>query len=125
MYQIFDLTLIYFCIMSGKVNKFDCISIIIPVYNGALYITNLIYNLTFGQKFHNISLDILVIDDKSTDDTLEVLQALNFPNLRIIPLEQNYGTSHARNIGLDAAWGDYILFIDADDTISDAFFYIY
>ncbi|TAF56612.1 MAG: glycosyltransferase [Oscillatoriales cyanobacterium] len=87
------------------------ISIIIPVYNGAATIGETIVSLQ--QQTHS-PLEILVIDDGSTDDTVAVLQAIAEPRLRVVSYA-NAGQAVSRNRGLELARGEYISFIDADD----------
>lgn len=91
------------------------LSVIIPVYNGSEYIVKCIDSL-LCQK--NVLLEIIVINDKSIDNTTDVL-AIYKDDFRVKCIEQgeNRGQGYCRNIGLSLAKGDYILFIDADDYI--------
>lgn len=90
-------------------------SVIIPCYNCEKYIEETIQSLinqTVKPK------EILLIYDHSNDNSLEILkkQAKCFGNIiRIIIIKERKGLSHARNIGINNAIGDYILFMDADD----------
>ncbi|WP_370979253.1 glycosyltransferase family 2 protein [Agaribacterium sp. ZY112] len=93
------------------------LSVIIPAYNVEEYVDECLASLalcTFKQR-----LEILIIDDCSTDNTptrcQEQLSQLN--NARIIKHSHNQGAAAARNTGLDAAQGSYICFIDPDDTL--------
>lgn len=93
-------------------------SIIIPCYNGARYIARLFACLgrQSSKKF-----EVIFIDDGSSDDSFVIAQKeLNKYSFKcsIIKVE-NGGVSRARNIGLDCASGDYIMFIDVDDLITD------
>lgn len=93
-------------------------SFIIPVYNCAKYLKNCVDSiLNTGIS----SLEILLVDDGSTDGTSAVCDALReqFPQIRVIHRE-NAGVSAARNAGICAATGDYLLFADADDTLDSA-----
>ena len=65
-----------------------------------------------GQSFQDF--EYLIVDDGSSDETLEILSQLEDPRLRII-LQSHSGLSAARNTGMAAATGDYICFLDADD----------
>jgi GT2 family glycosyltransferase len=86
------------------------VSIIMPVYNGAKYIAEAI-NSAFAQTYKDW--ELIVVDDGSTDDTEEIVVSLGLP-LKFIK-QQNCGPSAARNLGLQAATGTYIVFLDADD----------
>ena len=87
------------------------VSVIIPTYNYGRFIKEAIDSVT-TQTFGDF--EIIVIDDGSTDNTLEVLSGINDPRLRVITTD-NGGIGAARNHGLDHAQGDYIAFLDADD----------
>lgn len=100
------------------------LSVIIPVYNGAAYLDKLVYLLGV-QRFR--SFEVLFIDDGSTDNTYQkcAYYAEKYTWIKVIHTE-NYGVSHARNIGIDAARGEWIHFIDADDRIHpDIFQFFY
>ena len=58
-------------------------------------------------------IEIIVVDDGSTDNTLKNLKA--YPNITVISLPENNGIGHARNIGLENAHGEYVHFLDSDD----------
>lgn len=60
-------------------------------------------------------LEIIVVDDASTDDTAQIVQEF-FPSVKLISFAENKGVSAARNAGWEAASGDYIAFLDSDDT---------
>jgi glycosyltransferase involved in cell wall biosynthesis len=87
------------------------VSVIIPVYNGANFIVEAIESV-LKQTHSNV--DIIVIDDCSTDNTVAVLTHCNLP-ITLLNLPVNQGASAARNMGLKHATGDYIAFLDADD----------
>lgn len=93
------------------------ISIIIPVYNGANFILEAIDSVL--QQTHK-NVDIIVIDDCSTDNTLAIL-ANSKTVFTLLKLPHNQGASAARNMGLEHATGDYIAFLDADDLWSPYF----
>ena len=93
------------------------ISIIVPIYNGASYI-NRCFASIFSQSETNY--EVVAIDDGSTDESLSILKAYESTKIRVIHTE-NYGVCHARNVGLDNAKGEYIVFVDVDDALrSDA-----
>ena len=87
------------------------ISVIIPTYNAEHTILKTIESVQ-QQTFSDFSL--LVINDGSTDQTLELLNSIKEPRLKIFSYE-NSGVSVARNLGISHADGDFISFIDADD----------
>ncbi len=87
------------------------VSVIIPAYNAEKYI-EIAVNSVLKQSYPNI--EIIVINDGSTDNTLDVLS--RFPNIVVISTE-NKGVSNARNMGIEASKGEYISFLDADDEL--------
>ena len=93
----------------------ELISIIIPVHNGEEYIERCVSSI-LCQTYKN--LEIIVIDDGSTDKTLSICKSLASNDDRIVLMHQsNQGVSSARNKGIRVAKGDYIGFVDADDWI--------
>ena len=88
------------------------ISIIIPTYNRAHLILKSIKSV-LNQTYQDI--EILVIDDGSTDNTENLITDLNDKRIKYIKLENNQGGSKARNIGIMKASGKYISFQDSDD----------
>lgn len=95
----------------------NMISIIIPVYNGEKYIESCI-NSILSQTYREY--EIILIDDGSIDNSLEVAHNLadNIESMHVIHTE-NYGVSHARNVGLDNVKGEYITFVDVDDQLTE------
>ncbi len=92
------------------------ISVIIPMYNAEPFIERCVRSVLNG-IYQNI--EILCIDDGSTDGTLDLVRHLRDEDKRIIVLEQDHaGVSAARNHGLRKAKGNYIAFIDSDDWVS-------
>ena len=91
------------------------VSIIIPVYNRERYIEECIRSIQ-AQTYKNY--EIILIDDGSTDNTLSICRSLAVSEPAIRILEASHmGVSAARNIGLDAAQGNYVFFMDSDDII--------
>ena len=86
-------------------------SIIIPAYNAEAYLQRCLDSI-FSQDFNGY--EVIVIDDGSTDGTAALLEG--HPQVKVIR-QENQGMATARNRGLDAAQGDYILFIDSDDEL--------
>lgn len=97
----------------------DKVSVIIPVYNAEKYILRCL-NSVATQTYDN--LEILVIDDGSTDKSgiLCDQMARNYNSINVIHSE-NFGVSHARNLGLDIATGKYVCFVDSDDWVEPDF----
>lgn len=89
------------------------ISVIIPTYNTALLIERTLKSV-LSQK-GAFELEILVIDDCSSDNTLERIEAMHQPTIKILRQETNRGPAAARNRGLQEAKGEYSAFLDGDD----------
>ncbi len=89
------------------------ISVVIPTYNRADLISISI-NSAINQSYKNI--EIILIDDGSTDNTKEVVQAIHDSRIRYIKHPKNLGGNASRNAGIEAAKGEYIAFLDSDDT---------
>lgn len=91
------------------------ISVIIPVFNSSEYIDRCL-NSVINQTYKN--LEIIIVNDGSTDNSLEICEKYKKIDDRIIILnKQNQGSAAARNCGIDVATGEYITFIDSDDSI--------
>lgn len=91
----------------------DKVSIIIPVYNSALYLNDCLSSVC-GQTYTN--LEIILVNDGSTDNSAELCQRFAAQDSRISIIHQNnQGVSTARNAGKKQATGDYLLFVDSDD----------
>lgn len=88
------------------------VSVVIPVHNREHMIGRALASV-LGQTLADI--EVLVVDDCSTDATLDVVHSLGDPRVRTITLEHNLGPGGARNAGVDAATSDYIAFQDSDD----------
>ncbi|WP_349773949.1 glycosyltransferase family 2 protein [Mameliella alba] len=89
------------------------VSVIIPVYNGAAFVELTI--LSASRQTHE-NLEIIVVDDGSTDATPDILRELasRMDNLRVITIP-NGGVANARNVGTRASAADYVAYLDADD----------
>lgn len=88
------------------------ISVIIPTYNRAGKIMRSVESV-LNQTYRDI--ELIIVDDCSKDNTVEVLHKVQDDRLRVIRLEQNSGACVARNTGIEAAKGEYIAFQDSDD----------
>lgn len=91
------------------------VSVIIPVYNNEKFLEKCVRSV-MGQSFGD--LEIIAVDDGSTDGSGRILRRLAREDSRIRLLTQeNKGVSEARNLGLDAATGEFLTFVDGDDYI--------
>ncbi|GEB93259.1 glycosyltransferase [Streptococcus thermophilus] len=89
------------------------LSIIIPTYNSENYILNCLNSIIFD-KFTDF--EVIIINDGSTDKTKEVVEKISDKRIKLYNNE-NHGVSYSRNFGLERANGEYIMFVDSDDTI--------
>lgn len=99
------------------------ISVIIPVYNSENYLNDLLESL-IHQKLKEI--EIILVDDASTDCSLQILKdwQKKYPEIiRIFKNAKNMGQGFSRNLGLKYAQGEYISFIDSDDFIHPNMYY--
>lgn len=88
-------------------------SIIIPAYNVEDYLLDCVDSV-IKQSFRDY--EIILVNDGSTDSTLEICQELSKKNKSInLITKKNGGLSSARNAGIEIAKGDYLLFLDGDD----------
>lgn len=100
----------------------ELITIIINVYNGEKYIKKCLDSV-IKQTYKN--LEILIINDGSTDKTIEICKKYNDKRIRIVTTK-NQGLSLSRNTGIEEAKGKYLYFIDVDDFIEeDTIEYLY
>lgn len=91
----------------------DKISIIVPIYNVEKYLRECIDSI-INQTY--INLEIILINDGSTDTSLKICEEYAKKNNKIkLITKKNGGAGDARNVGLDYATGDYIMFVDSDD----------
>ena len=92
-------------------------SIIVPVYNSQEYLENCIDSL-INQLYSNI--EIILVDDGSIDNSLAICYRYSKQDARVkVVVKSNGGQASARNLGLKHCTGDYVLFVDSDDAISD------
>jgi succinoglycan biosynthesis protein ExoO len=85
-------------------------SVVIPAYNAAPFIAR-----ALASALAEDPLEVVVVDDCSTDDTRAAVTAYADPRIRLLSTETNSGPAGARNVGLAAARGDWIAVLDADD----------
>ncbi len=96
------------------------LSIIVPVYNTAGYLEQCVNSL-LAQPIPEDDFEILLVNDGSIDQSLDVMQRFLIENPDIIEIidTENGGQGRARNLALDVAQGDYIGFADSDDWVAD------
>ncbi|WP_146069550.1 glycosyltransferase family 2 protein [Arthrobacter sp. B0490] len=94
------------------------VSVIVPVYNSAATIERALASV-LAQSYGNW--ELLVVDDASTDDSARrartVTATVPDRRARVLDAPENRGSSAARNLGLDAATGEFVVFLDADDEL--------
>ena len=96
------------------------ISVIVPVYNVEKYLSECIESI-LRQTYANY--ELLLINDGSTDNSLEICRYFEKKDKRVKDIsKENGGLSDARNVGLDYASCEYVIFIDSDDYIADELF---
>ena len=95
------------------------VSVIMPVYNSSKYLNSSIESI---QKQTLKDIEIICVDDGSTDDSLDILIDLNneYGNIKVV-FQENLGPGMARNTGIKNACGEYIAFLDSDDIFLDDF----
>ncbi len=89
------------------------VSVVIPSYNHAAYLSDAIESVR-KQTYPNI--EIIVVDDGSTDNTKSIMQ--KYPHVKYV-FQQNQGLSAARNTGISNSKGEFLVFLDADDLLYD------
>ena len=102
----------------NRIDSRDLISIIVPVYNVEIYLTECVRSI-LNQTYKNI--EILLIDDGSTDNSGVLCENLAKQDDRIkVFHKENGGLSDARNYGIEKAVGEFIMFVDSDDLVSES-----
>jgi|WetSurMetagenome_2_1015567.scaffolds.fasta_scaffold06678_5 glycosyltransferase involved in cell wall biosynthesis len=111
------------------IDNYKSVSYVIPVYNLELYIGKCIRSI-FEQNYKNGKIEIIVVNDASTDNSLNVIERTFkefynktgyecVGNYKVIDLKENGGPGNALNVGFKAASGEYICFLSADDNLSN------
>lgn len=90
------------------------VSIIIPIYNGEKWLKSAVYS-ALHQTYKNI--EVILVDDGSTDGSLLICKELAKNERVFLYQKSNGGQSSARNVGLDVSRGEFIQFLDCDDTL--------
>ena len=97
----------------------ELISVIVPVYNAAAYIERCVKSI---QNQTYTYFELILVNDGSTDNSLEICKTLAGQDERIVVLDRpNGGASAARNTGLAHMRGQYIVFADSDDYVSPSY----
>jgi len=92
------------------------VSVVIPTFNRAELLKRAVYSVINQVEYS--PLEIIVLDDYSTDNTVEILEHLRKEShvpIVFVPSHENVGPSRLRNKGIDLAKGDYVAFLDSDD----------
>lgn len=90
----------------------ELVSIIMPCYNAEQYIKDSI-NSVLNQTYPHF--ELIIIDDLSTDNSINIINSFSDNRIKLIQLTQNGGAGVARNTGIEAAQGRFIAFLDSDD----------
>lgn len=93
-------------------------SFIIPTYNASSTIVRCLDSI-YGLVWHNMGFEVIVVDDYSTDNTVEIIEnyATSYSNIGLFRQSENHRQGSARNIGIANAKGDFIIFVDCDDEV--------
>ena len=103
-------------IVSEKNQTFPLISVILPIYNVGAYLEKCLDSIIL-QTYSN--LEVILVDDGSTDGCYEICEKYKNMDKRIVPVhKKNGGVSSARNAGLDSVHGELVTFIDPDDFVA-------
>ena len=89
------------------------VSVIIPTFNAAPLIERTLRSVISQNGGHDI--EMIIVDDASTDNTLDVIASLAIPSIKILQQDGNHGPAAARNRGLSEATGEFMAFLDGDD----------
>ena len=94
------------------------ISVVIPVHNGEDYIEetlNSLVNQTLGIE----NIEVIIVNDKSTDNTLDIIGRFDHPSIKVINNRENIGAGESKNKAIEMVSSPYLTFLDADDFISE------
>lgn len=89
------------------------VSVVMPVFNVAAFVAQAVESV-LAQSFKDF--ELIVVDDCSPDNSIAIVEAFNDPRIRIVRHTKNRGLAGARNSGIRTAKGEYIAFLDSDDT---------
>jgi len=93
------------------------ISIIIPIYNTYKYISRCLDSI-YNQRLKNTLFEVILIDDASKKESINKIYKQKYENIKIIRNKKNIGPGLTRNVGIENATGNYLLFLDSDDHLS-------
>lgn len=96
----------------------DKVSIIIPNFNNEFFLKNVISKI-LENTYNNI--EIIIVDDKSTDKSIEIINSFHNDKIRSYENKENSGTYYSRNKGILLSNGGYILIVDGDDYIDNTY----
>ena len=96
----------------------DIVSVIIPNYNNEFFLKNVISKI-LENTYNNI--EIVIVDDCSTDSSVEIVKQFSNDNIRLYENKKNSGTYYSRNKGILLSKGEYILIVDGDDYIDSTY----
>lgn len=94
------------------------VSVIIAMYNSESCIEQAIQSVLQQHK-HGLDLEIIVVDDGSSDKSVQIVSQIESDKIQLVPLSKNQGQALARNAGLELAKGEWIQFLDSDDRIGE------
>lgn len=104
--------------MTSSAENQPRVSVIVPVYNASKYLVETISSVT-RQTLRD--LEIIIVDDGSTDESVAIAEELASDDARIqiFALETNQGVGAARNFGIQQATGKFLYFLDSDDRLHE------
>ena len=103
----------YFGLLKTPASRVD-LTCILLTWNSAAYVERCLRSVLADLDASGLNFELIVVDNGSADGTLATLTRLARPELRVIPLGHNTGTTFSRNIGLRMARGEYIAVLDSD-----------
>ena len=103
---------------SQQMGRVPCVSVVIPCYNYGRYLPECVASITHSQP--GVAVEVIIVDDKSTDGSLEIARTIakNDYRVRVIAHDRNLGHIATYNDGLDAATGEFVLLLSADDLLT-------
>ena len=107
-----------YSMMQDNTSRQAKVSVIVPLFNAEPYIERCLCSIV-SQSHHN--LEVIVVDDASTDASVALVKQFmtRHPGVRLIQHSTNQGSMLSRRDGFEAATGDFMMFVDADDTLPD------
>jgi len=96
------------------------LSCVLLTWNSVEYVERCLQSLFADLHASRLSFEVIIVDNGSVDGTLAALQALDRPELTVVPLSHNTGTTFSRNIGLRMSRGDYVAVLDSDIEVHQA-----